>query len=141
MGGRAILADEVGLGKTIEACMILKEYMLRHSGAPLPDPDSGRPPMVVQRAQRKFGIVSAIQRSEYDWERCPVLIASLDTAKRPPHSEIIQDIRYDLVIVDEAHKLRNAASMNWRPVSSLHNKYLLLLTATLSKMTCENSTP
>ena len=30
MGGRAILADEVGLGKTIEACMILKEYMLRN---------------------------------------------------------------------------------------------------------------
>ena len=29
MRGRAILADEVGLGKTIEAGMILKEYMLR----------------------------------------------------------------------------------------------------------------
>ena len=27
--GRAILADEVGLGKTIEACLILKEYILR----------------------------------------------------------------------------------------------------------------
>ncbi len=27
--GRAILADEVGLGKTIEACLILKEYMVR----------------------------------------------------------------------------------------------------------------
>ena len=29
MGGRAIFADEVGLGKTIEAGMILKEYLLR----------------------------------------------------------------------------------------------------------------
>src|SRR5690625_399222 len=29
MSGRAILADEVGLGKTIEACLILKEYMVR----------------------------------------------------------------------------------------------------------------
>ncbi|MNI66845.1 RNA polymerase-associated protein RapA [compost metagenome] len=29
MRGRAILADEVGLGKTIEAGLILKEYMLR----------------------------------------------------------------------------------------------------------------
>ena len=29
MRGRAILADEVGLGKTIEAAMILKEYLLR----------------------------------------------------------------------------------------------------------------
>src|SRR5690625_491427 len=29
MNGRAILADEVGLGKTIEAGLILKEYMVR----------------------------------------------------------------------------------------------------------------
>lgn len=29
MSGRAILADEVGLGKTIEAGLILKEYMVR----------------------------------------------------------------------------------------------------------------
>ena len=75
-------------------------------------------------------MVAAIQRSEYDWERCPVLIASLDTAKRAPHSEIIQNVNYDLVIVDEAHKLRNPSSMNWRLVNSLHKKYLLLLTAT-----------
>src|SRR5213078_4056043 len=27
--GRALLADEVGLGKTIEACLILKEYRMR----------------------------------------------------------------------------------------------------------------
>ncbi|MGI6081374.1 MAG: DEAD/DEAH box helicase [Limnochordia bacterium] len=131
MGGRAILADEVGLGKTIEACMILKEYMLRHMVRRcLILTPAGLRWQWYSELKEKFGIVSAIQRSEYDWERCPVLIASLDTAKRPPHSEIIQDIRYDLVIVDEAHKLRNAASMNWRLVSSLHNKYLLLLTAT-----------
>ncbi|WP_144481627.1 SNF2-related protein, partial [Bacillus subtilis] len=29
MNGKAILADEVGLGKTIEAGLILKEYMVR----------------------------------------------------------------------------------------------------------------
>lgn len=29
MNGKAILADEVGLGKTVEAGLILKEYMIR----------------------------------------------------------------------------------------------------------------
>lgn len=29
MSGRAILADEVGLGKTIEAGLVLKEYLVR----------------------------------------------------------------------------------------------------------------
>ena len=29
MNGKAILADEVGLGKTIEAGLILKEYLIR----------------------------------------------------------------------------------------------------------------
>ena len=29
MNGKAILADEVGLGKTIEAGLIIKEYMIR----------------------------------------------------------------------------------------------------------------
>ncbi|MED0704495.1 ATP-dependent helicase, partial [Aeribacillus composti] len=29
LNGKAILADEVGLGKTIEAGLILKEYMIR----------------------------------------------------------------------------------------------------------------
>ncbi|NLN18248.1 MAG: DEAD/DEAH box helicase [Firmicutes bacterium] len=131
MGGRAILADEVGLGKTIEACMILKEYMLRNmvSRCLILTPASLRWQWYSE-LKEKFAVVAAIQRSEYDWERCPVLIASLDTAKRAPHSEIIQNVNYDLVIVDEAHKLRNPSSMNWRLVNSLHKKYLLLLTAT-----------
>lgn len=29
MNGKAILADEVGLGKTVEAGLIIKEYMIR----------------------------------------------------------------------------------------------------------------
>ena len=78
MDGRAILADEVGLGKTIEACMILKEYMLRNMV---------RRCLILTPAslcwqwynelKEKFAVLAAIQRSEYDRERCEVLIASL----------------------------------------------------------------
>ena len=37
---------------------------------------------------------------------------------------------YDLIIVDEAHHLRNRSSQSWKFVNQLKSKYLLLLTAT-----------
>ncbi|OUM92878.1 MAG: hypothetical protein BAA04_13750 [Firmicutes bacterium ZCTH02-B6] len=131
MHGRAILADEVGLGKTIEAGMILKEYMLR---------GLVRRALILAPAsltwqwywelKEKFGIAAALQRSEYDWERCAVVVASLDTAKRAPHCDIIQRVDYDLLIVDEAHKVKNSRTANWRLVSQIRRRYCLLLTAT-----------
>src|SRR5690606_29983921 len=100
MRGRAILADEVGLGKTIEAGMILKEYMLR---------GLVRRALVLAPAsltwqwqlelREKFGIPAVRQRSRHDWERCSVLVASLDTAKRPPHRDVVHGLDYDLLIV------------------------------------------
>jgi SNF2 family DNA or RNA helicase len=37
---------------------------------------------------------------------------------------------YDLVIVDEAHHLKNRNTLNWKLVNSLKKRFLLLLTAT-----------
>ncbi len=131
LDGRAILADEVGLGKTIEAGMILKEYMLRGlvRRALILAPASLTWQWYLE-LKEKFGIAAALQRSEYDWERCAVVVASLDTAKRPPHCDIIHGLEYDLLIVDEAHKLKNARTANWRFVSAIPRRRCLLLTAT-----------
>jgi SNF2 family DNA or RNA helicase len=130
-GGRAILADEVGLGKTIEAGLILKEYLLRGQAQKV---------LILCPAaliwqwyyelKEKFMINTAIQRSEYDWERAEILIASLDTAKRPPHSRIIQNIEYDLLILDEAHKIKNDQTVNHQLISGVDKKFFLMLTAT-----------
>ena len=35
-----------------------------------------------------------------------------------------------MVIVDEAHRLRNSRTLNWKFVNGIQKKYLLLLTAT-----------
>lgn len=129
--GRAILADEVGLGKTVEAGMVLKELMLRglvHKALIL-TPASLTWQWDLE-LRDKFGIATVRQRTEYDWERAGVLVASLDTAKREPHCDIIHSQQYDLLIVDEAHRLKNARSVNWRFVSGIRRKYCLLLTAT-----------
>ncbi|MBP1950365.1 DEAD/DEAH box helicase [Virgibacillus litoralis] len=131
MNGRAILADEVGLGKTIEAGLILKEYMLRGlvKKVLILVPAS----LVNQWAKElneKFYIPAITHRKNYSWDQTEVMITSIDTAKRSPHREHILDIDYDFILIDEAHKLKNHKTKNFAFVRSLKKKYCLLLTAT-----------
>src|SRR5213594_521103 len=131
MHGRAILADEVGLGKTIEAGLILKEYAIRGlvRRALILTPPS-LTSQWREEMETKFSLPFEVLRSAGDWERRPLLIASMDTAKREPHRRAAQARSWDLVVVDEAHRLKNRASLNWRFVSGLSKKFMLLLTAT-----------
>ncbi|WP_096201226.1 DEAD/DEAH box helicase [Bacillus sp. FJAT-45350] len=131
MNGKAILADEVGLGKTIEAGLILKEYMIRGlvKKALILVPAS----LVSQwsyELNQKFFIPAVPQRKTYVWEQCDVVVASIDTAKRPPHREIVLEQDYDLIIIDEAHKLKNPKTKNYEFIKTLKKKFCLLLTAT-----------
>ncbi|WP_066293563.1 DEAD/DEAH box helicase [Bacillus sp. FJAT-29937] len=131
MNGKAILADEVGLGKTIEAGLILKEYMIRGlvKKVLILVPAS----LVTQWAielNTKFFIPAITQRKSYVWEQCDVVVSSIDTAKRNPHKDIIYKQDYDLIIIDEAHKLKNNKTKNYEFVQNLKKKFCLLLTAT-----------
>lgn len=131
MRGRAILADEVGLGKTIEAGLILKEYLIRGlvRKALILVPAS----LVLQwvrELNQKFGISAAAQKKEYMWTQTDVIVASMDTAKRDPHRSLVLNMEYDILIVDEAHKLKNKKTTNYQFVNEIKKKYCLLLTAT-----------
>lgn len=131
MNGRAILADEVGLGKTIEAGLILKEYMLRGlvKNALILVPAS----LVnqwVNELNQKFYIPAVSHRKNYNWDGNYILVSSLDTAKRSPHREAIIANEYDFVLIDEAHKLKNHKTKNYQFVRQIKKKYCLLLTAT-----------
>lgn len=131
MNGKAILADEVGLGKTIEAGLILKEYMIRGlvKKVLILVPAS----LVTQWAAElngKFYIPAVTQRKSYVWEQYDVVVSSIDTAKRSPHREIIYKQDYDLIIIDEAHKLKNNKTKNYEFIQNLKKKFCLLLTAT-----------
>ncbi|MBM4762270.1 SNF2-related protein [Bacillus sp. B15-48] len=131
MHGKAILADEVGLGKTIEAGLILKEYMIRGlvKKVLILVPAS----LVSQwemELNSKFHIPVIAQRKSYVWEQCDVVVSSIDTAKRNPHRDIIYKQSYDMVIIDEAHKLKNNKTKNYEFVQNLKKKFCLLLTAT-----------
>ncbi len=129
--GRAILADEVGLGKTIEAGLIIKEYMIRGLAEKILIlvPSS----LVLQWAtelNQKFNIPAVTERKGYEFKSAQILIASLDKAKRSPYKEIIQEQKYDLLLIDEAHKLKNHRTKAYEFVKTIHKKYCLLLTAT-----------
>ncbi|MFC4320691.1 DEAD/DEAH box helicase [Litchfieldia salsa] len=131
MNGKAILADEVGLGKTIEAGLILKEYMIRGlvKKVLILVPAS----LVSQWAlelQQKFYIPAVEQKKSYVWEQCDVVVSSIDTAKRSPHREIVLEQDYDMIIIDEAHKLKNNKTKNYEFAQTLKKKFCLLLTAT-----------
>jgi SNF2 family DNA or RNA helicase len=84
----------------------------------------------VRELNQKFGIPAVAQKKEYMWKNSAVIVASMDTAKRDPHRSIVMDLEYDMLIVDEAHKLKNKNTTNYHFVNELRKKYCLLLTAT-----------
>jgi len=137
--GRGLLADEVGLGKTIEAGLVLKEYLLRQMVARVL---ILTPPGLAEQWQEelavKFNLPDFVTSNAPEfrslgtqaWARYPRVIASLATARRADHAQAITALEYDLVIVDEAHHLKNRSSASWQLVNALQKKYILLLTAT-----------
>jgi SNF2 family DNA or RNA helicase len=136
--GRALLSDEVGLGKTIEAGLVLKEYLTR--GLVKRFLILTVPSLVDQWEEElddKFSLPTATTNHASFradpaafWQAHPGIVASLHTLKQPAHLAVAQSIHWDLLVVDEAHYLRNRASQAWQAVNALPRRFLLLLTAT-----------
>ncbi len=135
-GGRALLADEVGLGKTIEAAMICKEYLVRGMIKSLL---VIAPASLVSQWQLelsdKFGIatVTTDERQgnpEEFWQANDRIIASINTAKHKAHWEYVTAREWDMVVVDEAHHLKNRTTLNWKLVDAIKKRFILMLTAT-----------
>ena len=58
------------------------------------------------------------------------IVASIATARRREHAERLIERQFDLIIVDEAHHLRDRSSQSWKLVDQLNKRFLLLLSAT-----------
>jgi len=109
---RFLLADDPGAGKTIMAGLLIKELKLRQAIERVlilcPAP------LTIQwqdELLRWFGepfdiIFSAVDQQQLvnPWQRSSQVIASLDYAKQDDVRERIWQQRWDLVVIDEAHK-------------------------------------
>jgi SNF2 family DNA or RNA helicase len=84
----------------------------------------------VEELNHKFYIPAIAYRKNYGLDHYNVVVMSMDMAKRSPHKEHIYEQDYDLIIVDEAHKLKNHKTKNYEFVQDLKKKFCLLLTAT-----------
>ncbi len=109
---RFLLADDPGAGKTIMAGLLMKELKLREAIERIlilcPAP------LTIQwqdELLRWFGepfevIFSAVDQQQLvnPWQRATQVIASLDYAKQEEVRERVCQQRWDLIVVDEAHK-------------------------------------
>ncbi|HOI55619.1 MAG TPA: DISARM system SNF2-like helicase DrmD, partial [Phycisphaerae bacterium] len=143
-----LIADDVGLGKTIEAGLVVQEMLLRHRArtilvlCPASLQEKWRVEMI-----EKFGLDFKVVDTEYvkrlrrergvhanPWTSSPRLISSIDWAKQgegirllrdtlPPHPTFPR--RFDLLIIDEAHNV--APTVGRYAVESLRTRLVRLL--------------
>ncbi|MGH7824805.1 MAG: DEAD/DEAH box helicase [Candidatus Binatia bacterium] len=145
---RFLLADEVGLGKTIEAGMIWQALAQRgQAKRTLIICPAGLTVQWQEEMQDKFGQFFEIFQRDFHtinpriWDLKACAVASLDCLKRKEHKEkLLENRKWDLIIFDEAHRLsardygeaKTEKTQNYRLAEDLrdHTDALLLLTAT-----------
>lgn len=134
MSGRGVLADEVGLGKTIEAGLIIKELRMRGmvNRVLIICPATLREQWRAEM-EDKFDEDFQVVTSGYDpaIRSADRLIMSLNLAIR--NGEVLTKRPWDLVLVDEAHRLTGKGALKTRrSIGDLTSqaRYVLFLTAT-----------
>ena len=109
---RFLLADDPGAGKTIMAGLLIKEMKLREAIervlilCPSPLTIQWQDEMLRWFGESFDMIFSAVDQQQLTnpWQRSNQVIASIDYAKQDDVRERVWQQRWDLVIIDEAHK-------------------------------------
>jgi superfamily II DNA or RNA helicase len=141
---RILIADDVGLGKTVQAGLIIAEALERDADAHvLVVVPAALREQWAQELQWRFGLAPTVMDSTTvlrpgiraaganPWSAHPVIITSVDYIKRPEVVRALEGLVWDAVVLDEAHGLagrsdRHAAAV----VIGERARTLVMLTAT-----------
>lgn len=132
MSGAALLADETGLGKTIEAGLVAKELLLRGlvQSVMIVVPAS----LGIQWREEmadKFNLDFVYVREHADLKEQPKLvIVSYAGLRGEGIGKRLRKRPTDLLICDEAHHLKNRSTKQYKAVARVRKKFVLLLSAT-----------
>ena len=145
---RFLIADEVGLGKTIEAGLVIKEMIYRHNYGRIlivcpasllyqwqNEMESKFNEKFTIMDRRLLGRACAGNGGGNPWLVHNKVICSLDFIKNRNFEEDLSRTHWDAVIFDEAHRLRRDSSAatiayNAAEVISARTRSLILLSAT-----------
>lgn len=142
---RVLIADGVGLGKTVEAGLVIRELAMGDRDArvlilcPAPLRAQWAEEMVrlfdvttVDADARWLRLMARTLPADVNpWSLPAVYVASVDFVKRPEALRPLEDVRWDLLVVDEAH-VATCGSDRHAAVAALADRArrLVLLTAT-----------
>lgn len=149
---RLLIADDVGIGKTIEAGLIVREMMdrgeIEHIAVLCP------PHLIeqwVSELSEHFNIEATaltsssaarlekrVPHGKTMIDTFPVLVVSLDYIKSEKHRDYFQTMNFDMIIVDEAHTCVKTGGMRskqlrfdlLKKLSQQEDRHMVLLTAT-----------
>jgi superfamily II DNA or RNA helicase len=144
-----LIADDVGLGKTIEAGLVIQELLIRHRARTvlIVVPASLQEKWRVEMLE-KFGLDFCVVDTEYikqlrrergihanPWTSHPRLIASMDWVKSGEGLRAMRDVlpqipglhrKFDLLVIDEAHNIAPAAGAHYA-LESQRTKFVRLI--------------
>jgi superfamily II DNA or RNA helicase len=142
---RVLLADAVGLGKTIQAALVIAELRARGDlRRALVLAPAGLRDQWAAELRDRFGLDPVVADAAWlhdaranlpttvnPWTTAPLVIASIDFIKRADALRSVDAVRWDLVVVDEAH----SACADTQRRTAVHQigrraRRVLLLTAT-----------
>ena len=144
-----LIADDVGLGKTIEAGLVIQEMLIRHRARSvfIVCPASLQEKWRLEMLE-KFGLEFKIVNTEYikklrrergihanPWDSFPRIIVSMDWVKSGEGLRSMRDIlpvmpsyprKFDLLVIDEAHNVAPSAGANYA-MASFRTNFIRLI--------------